>query len=221
VAILTVLLLHSSALAEPQGPQAGAQTPRPAVGTKPRVPAPAPVPAEPQVSDADALVKIQKIEVIGSRLEPHSVQMLTGLRPGQKINETSLRKAIQRMLESGLVKNVDYAYESTSDQPDVVTLDLTITDETPLLPASIQLPDIDAEDVWGYLKGVDTLFTRELPRTQKALQFYTRYIQRYLANQKKSIRVSSVITADNDGNASGIVFVPQDLLGLPQFKNKP
>ena len=169
----------------------------------------------PVLDDAEELVRIEKIAVQGSRLEPRSVQMLTGVRPGQQINEASLRKAIQRMTDSGLVKNVDYAYESLSG-PTSVAVQLTIVDETPLLPASIQLPDVEAEDVWTYLKNIDPVFTRELPRTQKALQFYTRYIERYLANQRKPQRVASVITDDGTGNASGIVFVPSDLLGIPR-----
>ncbi len=172
------------------------------------------------LDDSEELVLIEKLAVEGSRLEPRSVQMLTGLRPGQQINEASLRKAIQRMTESGLVKNVDYSYESLSG-PTSVALQLRIVDETPLLPASIQLPDVDAEDLWAYLKNVDPVFTRELPRTQKAIQFYIRYIERYLANQRKPLRVASVITGDGTGNANGIVFVPSDLLGIPRPQKKP
>jgi len=173
----------------------------------------------PALEDAEELVRIEKIVIEGSRLELRSVQMLTGLRTGQQINEASLRRAIQRMTESGLVKNVNYSYTSLSG-PTSVALQLTITDETPLLPASIQLPDVDAEDVWVYLKSIDPVFTRELPRTQKAIRFYIRYIERYLSNQRKPLRVTTVITGDGEGNATGIVFVPADLLGIPRSQNK-
>ena len=176
--------------------------------------------SHPALDDSEELVRIEKIAVTGTRLNPRSVQMLTGLRPGQQINESSLRKAIQRMTESGLVKNVDYAYESLSG-PTSVAVQLTIVDEAPLLPASIQLPEVDAEDVWAYLKNVDPVFTRELPRTQKAIQFYVRYIERYLANQGKPQRVASVITGDGTGGASGIIFVPSDLLGVPRLRRQP
>ena len=76
---------------------ASAQAPRPAVV--------APTPAA--NDDADQLVKIERLKTSGSRFEPSSIQMLTGLRIGQQINETSLRKAIQRMTDSGLVKSVE------------------------------------------------------------------------------------------------------------------
>ena len=176
--------------------------------------------SDPAPGDAEQLVRVEKLKVEGSRLEPVSVQMLTGLRQGQQINESSLRKAIQRMLDSGLVKNVDYSYESMSS-PASVLLELRIVDETPLLPATIELPGLEPEDVWAYLKGIDPLFTRELPRTQKALAFYTRYIERYLFSLKRQDRVATVITAGESGDASGIVFVPASLLGLPQPRKKP
>jgi hypothetical protein len=166
---------------------------------------------------ADEIVTIERLKATGSRLTAPSVQFLSGLRPGMKVNETAVRKAAQRIADSGLVKNVGYQYESLSSVRSV-ELEFTITDETPLLPATIQIPDVEAEDVWAYLHGIDPLFTRELPRTQKAIAFYTRYIERFFSSQKRVLRVASVITADEAGNASGIVFVPATLLGTPQFR---
>jgi hypothetical protein len=128
------------------------------------------------------------------------------------------------MADSGLVKNVGYQYQSLSSERSV-ELEFTITDELPLLPATIEIPDVEAEDVWAYLKAINSVFTRELPRTQKAIAFYTRYIERYLASQRgtlRTLKIAAVITADAEGNASGIVFVPASLLGTPQFnKGKP
>jgi hypothetical protein len=171
-------------------------------------------------SAADEIVAIERLTVKGSRLEAGSVRFLSGLRPGMKVNEAAVRRAAQRIADSGLVKNVGYQYQSLSSDRSV-ELEFTIADETPLLPATIEIPDVDAEDVWAYLRGIDPVFTRELPRTQKAIAFYTRYIERYLAAQKRTLRVATVITADESGNASGIVFVPASLLGTPQLKGRP
>src|SRR6202163_305718 len=125
---------------------------------------PSPVPSQ-------ELVTIEKLTVQGTRFPARSIEILTGLRPGLEIDESAVRKAIAGMLESGLVRSVDYNYESLQDLHRV-TLQLDIIDETPLLPASIDIPGVDAESVWKYLESVDPLFTRELPRTQKALHFY-------------------------------------------------
>ena len=177
-----------------------------------------PAPSSTAATASGEVVTIERLTAKGSRLEVGSVQFLTGLRPGLKVNEAAVRKAAERMADSGLVKNVGYQYQSLSSTRSV-ELEFTIADELPLLPATIEIPDVEAEDVWAYLKDIDSVFTRELPRTQKAIAFYTRYIERYLAAQRRTVRVATVITADAEGNASGIVFVPASLLGTPQFKN--
>jgi len=174
-------------------------------------------PSAAAASAADEIVTIERLTVTGSRLAAPSVQYLSGLHPGMKVNEAAVRRAAQRIADSGLVKNVGYQYQSLSSVRSV-ELEFTIADEMPLLPATIQIPDVEAEDVWAYLHSVDPLFTRELPRTQKAIAFYTRYIERFFSSQKRVLRVASVITADEAGNAAGIVFVPASLLGTPQFR---
>jgi hypothetical protein len=181
--------------------------------------APTPAPGSAAAAPSGEVVTIERLTAKGSRLEVASVQFLTGLRPGMKVNEAAVRRAAERMADSGLVKNVGYQYQSLSSERSV-ELEFAITDELPLLPATIEIPDVEAEDVWAYLKGIDPVFTHELPRTQKAIAFYIRYIQRYLASQTgtlRTLKIATVITADAGGNASGIVFVPASLLGTPQF----
>jgi hypothetical protein len=160
-------------------------------------------------NDSEELVRIQKFTVQGTRFEPHSIQILTGLSPGVEINEAVVRKAIGRMMESGLVKSVDYNYESLKD-PKSVVLELNIIDETPLLPATIEIPGVDAEQVWQYLASLDPLFTRELPRTQKALDFYIHGITDYLRTNKRKDVIVSIITGDATGEATGIIFKPAE-----------
>lgn len=153
------------------------------------------------------VVTIDKLTVQGTRFTAHSIQILTGLRPGVQIDEAAVRKAIARMLESGLIRSVDYNYESLED-PHRVVLELTVVDETPLLPASIEIPGVDPEPVWQYLESVDPLFTRELPRTQKALRFYIRAITDYLRTNKRQDSLVPIVTGDDSGHPSGIVFAP-------------
>jgi hypothetical protein len=159
----------------------------------------------PRPSASEELVTIEKITVHGTRFAEHSIEVLTGLSRGSEINEAAVRKAIGRMLESGLIKSVDYNYESLED-PKAVALDLNITDELPLLPATIEIPGVDAEAVWEYMQSVDPLFTRELPRTQKALRFYIRAITDYLRENKRQDVVVPIVTGDSEQNATGILF---------------
>ncbi len=153
------------------------------------------------------VVTIEKLNVKGTRFPARSIQILTGLREGDQIDEAAVRKAIERMLESGLIRSVNYVYESLED-PHQVALELDVIDETPLYPASIEIPGVDPEPVWQYLESVDPLFTRELPRTQKALRFYAHAISDYLRTNKRRDVLAPIVTGDAEGRPTGILFAP-------------
>lgn len=153
------------------------------------------------------VVTIEKLNVKGTRFPARSIQILTGLREGDQIDEAAVRKAIERMLESGLIRSVNYNYESLED-PGKVALELDVIDETPLYPASIEIPGVDPEPVWQYLESVDPLFTRELPRTQKALRFYAHAISDYLRTNKRRDALAPIVKGDAEGHPTGIVFAP-------------
>jgi hypothetical protein len=159
------------------------------------------------VPPSQQIVTIEKLNVKGTRFPARSIQILTGLREGDQIDEAAVRKAIERMLESGLVRSVNYNYESLED-PSKVALELDVIDETPLYPASIEIPGVDPEPVWQYLESVDPLFTRELPRTQKALRFYARAFTDYLRTNKRRDALAPVVKGDAEGHPTGIVFAP-------------
>jgi hypothetical protein len=161
------------------------------------------------------IVTIEKLNVKGTRFPARSIQILTGLREGDQIDEATVRKAIERMLESGLIRSVNYNYESLDD-PRKVALELDVIDETPLYPASIEIPGVDPEPVWQYLESVDPLFTRELPRTQKALRFYAHAISDFLRTNKRRDALAPIVKGDAEGRPTGIVFAPPRRRATPQ-----
>jgi hypothetical protein len=97
-----------------------------------------------------------------------------------------------------------------------VNLELDIIDETPLLPASIEIPGVDSEAVWQYLESLDPLFTREMPRTQKALRFYIHAISDYLHSNRRRDSLVPIVTGDGSGHPTGIVFVAAQRRTAPQ-----
>jgi len=166
-----------------------------------------PAGADQSTPPSQQIVTIEKLQVKGTRFPARSIQILTGLREGDQIDEAAVRKAIERMLESGLIRSVNYNYESLEDTSKVA-LELDVIDETPLYPASIEIPGVDPEPVWQYLESVDPLFTRELPRTQKALRFYAHAISDYLRTNKRGDILAPIVKGDADGRPTGIVFAP-------------
>jgi Surface antigen variable number repeat len=161
------------------------------------------------------IVTIEKLQVKGTRFPARSIQILTGLREGDQIDEAAVRRAIERMLESGLIRSVNYNYESLEDTSKVA-LELDVIDETPLYPASIEIPGVDPEPVWQYLESVDPLFTRELPRTQKALRFYAHAISDYLRTNRRRDTLAPIVKGDAEGRPTGIVFAPPRRRSTPQ-----
>jgi len=172
-------------------------------------------PVDQLVPPSQQIVTIERLQVKGTRFPARSIQILTGLREGDQIDEAAVRKAIERMLESGLIRSVNYNYESLAD-PSKVSLELDVIDETPLYPASIEIPGVDPEPVWQYLESVDPLFTRELPRTQKALRFYAHAISDYLRTNKRRDVLAPIVKGDADGRPTGIVFAPPRRRATPQ-----
>ena len=159
----------------------------------------------PKENDGDKPVKIEKIVTEGSRFQQRSILALSGLRAGQQVTEATVRKAITNVLNSGLIDNVDYTYESLSETNSII-LTLKLRDTGPLLPASIKISGIDAEDAWKYLQNIDPVFTRDLPRTQNALKFYCSYLERYLKTLNRDEAISSEVVADSKGTVNSIVF---------------
>ena len=65
-------------------------------------------------------VTIDAITVEGSsRLTARSVAALSALKVGQTVTEKEVFAACQRIADSGLVTNVEYAYEAYPDKPGV------------------------------------------------------------------------------------------------------
>jgi len=155
--------------------------------------------------EANKLVRIEEIKVHGTRLPADSVIRLSGLAVGQDVNDLKVNSACHKITATGLVKTVDYGYEVYPDKPGAV-LTLTLADEEPLFPAKIQ-PKGDEEQLWGCLASSDPLFTRELPRTERALNYYSAAIERCLKLAgRENEYAAAVVSGDAQGNAKQIVF---------------
>jgi hypothetical protein len=163
------------------------------------------------------VVTVRKIAVVGSRLTPGFVQQVTGLAIGQKVNEAAVRTVCQRLTRTGLIDDVSYAYQTTVDDPGGVTLQLTVTDTKPLLPATVKIPGVEPEAVWKYLAALNPLLTDELPRTEAALNFYGSLIERYLKTIDRADRIGADVTG-TEANPTGIVFHTVKVIGAPEKK---
>ncbi len=151
------------------------------------------------------LVRLDKIEVSGTRLPIDSIIRLSGLAIGQEVNDAIVNRACHKITSTGLVKSIDYGYDSYPDKPGVVLV-LTLIDEGPLFPSKIE-PANDDLHIWQLLQSTDPLFTRELPRTEKALSYYNVNIERCLkAEGREAEYALPIVVGDANGSPSEIVF---------------
>ncbi len=160
---------------------------------------------QPTEADLNRMVKLEGIEVKGTRILTSSITAISGLKPGADVNDAIVRRACSRVQSTGLVKKVDYLYLLYPDRP-AVRLSLTVEDEAPLLPASIKPASEDAA-LWTALQGLDPVFTRNLPPTEKALRFYAHNLERCLKQLGRTDEyILPSVVGDKDGNATAIVF---------------
>ena len=153
----------------------------------------------------DKLVEVEGILVKGTRLPADSVIRLSGIKLHDKVNSMIVDSACHKITATGLVKQVDYAYEAYSDRPTVVLV-LTVADETLLLPASIK-PAAEESALWSSLQARDPIFSRQLPPTEKALAFYAKNLELCLqASGRSNEYAAPSVTADPAGKLRSIVF---------------
>lgn len=159
----------------------------------------------PNAEDQHKLVQLDGIEVTGTRLPAESIIKISGLKIGQMINDDILKQASDKITSTGLVKGLNYGYDVLSGKAGI-SLSLKVFDEVPLLPVRI-LPEEDAQAVWSCLQSADSIFTREMPNTQKAIHFYSINIARCIGNSDAARdRVAAKVTCDPTGKSIAIEF---------------
>ncbi len=151
------------------------------------------------------MVQLAGFDVKGTRIPAASIIRLSGLKVGQQVNHTIINEACRKITSTGLVKLIDYGYDVSSGKPGVV-LSFNVIDELPLLPARI-VPDADADKIWGCLQAADPIFTREMPNTKNAMNFYSANIERCIAaHGQHDAYVKATTACDANGKAEQIVF---------------
>lgn len=150
-------------------------------------------------------MQLTGLDVKGTRLPAQSVIRLSGLKVGQQVNYDMLHEASKKITSTGLVKTIDYGYDLAPGQAGV-RLSLNLVDELPLLPAKI-MPVEDTDKIWGCLQSADPIFTRELPNTKAAIEFYSQNIERCITiHGQQDAYVSPTVACDSQGKALEIVF---------------
>ena len=158
-----------------------------------------------QSDDGKKLVTLRDFSVPGSRFSTVSIVRLAGLHTGKQVNFLLLNDALQKVVSSGLIENIDFEYENYEDKPEEVKLLMKCRDAMPIVPSRVVIDGADEEAIWKWLQNVDPLFTRELPPNEKALRLYENWIGKYLeANGQPDFAQTAVIRAETEGPAGNV-----------------
>ena len=161
-------------------------------------------PTQGTAGDAQKLVTVQQIVVEGTRLPAQSVIHLAQIKVGEQVNFLKLHAAMGKVTQSGLISNIDFEYESLPDKEIDVVLHLKCTDVKPTAKASIQIPQVNEDDVWNWLGQVDPLFTRELPPNEAAIRLYSRWIGKYMdGHGSPKFEETYAVVADASSSSGG------------------
>lgn len=159
----------------------------------------------PSQADRDKMVQVNGFDVKGTRLPVDSIVRLSGLKVGQQVNYDIINEGCRKITATGLIKVIDYAYDVAPGKPGIV-LSFHIEDEQPLYPAKI-VPAEDTEKIWSCLQGADPIFSRELPNTKNAIDFYRRNIEQCIESHgQHDAYVATSVACDTQGKAQSIVF---------------
>jgi hypothetical protein len=170
--------------------------------------------------DALKLVKIKRILVEGTRLPTLSVIRLAEIKAGDEVNFLKLNDALKKVTKSGLIRNIDFEYESVPDSETDVVLRLKCTDEAPVAEASVNIAKVKDEDVWAWLQNVDALFTREMPPNEAAIRLYSFWIGKYMESHgEPKFHESFAVQPDVSSSSGGplpdrLVFKAVKLRGV-------
>jgi hypothetical protein len=155
--------------------------------------------------DPKKLVQIDGFKVNGSRIPAESIIRLSGLKVGQTVNYSIINAACHKITTTGLVKMINYGYDVAPGEKGII-LSFNVVDEMPLLPARI-VPAEDADKIWGCLQTADPIFTRELPNTRAAMDFYSANIERCIeVHGQQDAYVHATVPCDRTGKPAEILF---------------
>jgi hypothetical protein len=166
----------------------------------------APPAKELNAGDAQKLVTIRRIVVEGSRLPAPSIIGLAQIKIGDQVNFVKLHAALQHVTGSGLVRNVEFEYESMPENDSDVVLHLKCTDEKPSAESSIRIPNVNEADVWTWLAKIDPLFTRDMPPTEPAIRIYSNWIAKFMEGHgDPKFQENFAIIAEGSSSTGGSV----------------
>jgi len=131
----------------------------------------------------EASFPLESVAIEGSRMPKETVLEITGFRLGAPINKAAIEKGCTKLRDSGIFQDIDYRYGPGPKHGYIVTL--TLSDQSGLAEAAIDIPGADEDEIWRWLSSKYPAFDRKVPGDDAAQQFLARQIETHAGAKLK------------------------------------
>lgn len=154
---------------------------------------------------------IETITFRGVEYPRDALLAVTGLHAPMPFSEAALREAAQKLQDTGFFRAVQFRYEPAPDRKGyAVSFDLT--KDTDTIPARIDIPNIDGEEIWKALEAADPLLSRQAPVNPVAQDRYLHAIEQYLTEHGEEEKIAARVNGGEIGSGRlTLVFEPENL----------
>ncbi len=156
-----------------------------------------------------AAFPLESIAVKGSAIPDAVILDMAAFRIGAPIDKAGIDEACYKLQASGLFASVSYRYGSGPNQGYAVTL--TLADQADLVPANIDVPAVDENEVWRWLSARFRRFDREVPQEEAAQRYLAREIETRLGNRMRGQHLTVRRETDPASGDPVVSFQPEDL----------
>ena len=157
----------------------------------------------------DVALPLDSVRAEGSAIPQAVIMELAGLRIGTPIDKAGIGAACLKLEQTGLFASINYRYASGPNQG--YTLTLALVEQTPLIEATIDIPNADDAEAWQWLVARFHRFDHQIPQIEIALQFFTRELERHLAASLGGQHLTARLESDLKTRKLTVSFQPEVL----------
>jgi outer membrane protein insertion porin family len=206
-AALLITVVLAAASLQAQTPKKSPVTPKPRPGAAAAAPSPEPKAATP--TGAATRYPIDSIRITGNKLFPEAgIVAVTGLHPGDLLEERRIEAARDLLLANGAFTNVSFRYAPAPGKP-AYALTFEVVELTQLFEYRFDRLDVDEAKLRAFLKEKEPLFGARIPGADNVLARFRAAVAEYLKSQNKPNEVAGRVTGDN--GETFVLFSPPGL----------
>lgn len=161
------------------------------------------------MASQNASFPLESVTVEGTLVPQAVVLEMADLRLAAPIDKDGIEQACRKLQQTGLFASISYRYAPGRNKG--FALALTLTDQAPLMPAAIDVPGVNEDEVWQWLRARFGRFDRQVPEADAAQQFLAAEIERHIGGGMRGQRLETRLESDLATRKTTLSFQPAAL----------